>query len=95
MQLDDEDYDNPEDKYARETLSSRQYLAFLKANSDAERGKSGYHGVAMRSNDRWQSRITGVAVRYPPLASSFRFASSNRCTLATCGRMCGSLAHLR
>lgn len=62
MQLENEDYDTPELVKARTELSSRQYLAYLKANSDAERGKSGYHGVAMRSNDRWQARITGVAV---------------------------------
>lgn len=66
MQLDDEDYDDPKHKVPRDILSARQYLAYLKSNSDAERGKSGYHGVAMRSNDRWQARITGVAVRLCP-----------------------------
>ena len=65
MQLLDEDYNTPEVARARDMMTARQYLAHLKANSDAERGKSGFHGVAGRSNNRWQSRITGVAVCIP------------------------------
>lgn len=57
-------YMGAEEEYLREVMTKRQYVAHIKSRSDADRGKSGYHGVAKRKSDRWQSRITGVAVRF-------------------------------
>lgn len=96
MQLRDEEYDTEEDVRARDLMSPRQYLAYLKANSDAERGKSGYHGVAGRSNNRWQSRITGVAVWLPhPMQTcdSEPLVATDPCVLRTCAcyRCCWGL----
>jgi hypothetical protein len=58
-----EDYMSEEEVELRQLLSKRQYVAYLKSRSDADRGRSGFHGVAQRANGKWQSRITGVAVR--------------------------------
>ena len=57
------DYDSPEDKEYRSRLNEVQYVALLKSQSDADRGKSNFHGVSRRNNGKWQSRITGIAVR--------------------------------
>ena len=56
-------YAGGEEERLRELMTKQQYVAHIKSRSDADRGMSGYHGVAKRKNGRWQSRITGVAVR--------------------------------
>lgn len=65
LQFDAADYDTPEDLKYRARLNEVQYVALLKSQSDADRGKSNYHGVSRRNNGKWQSRITGIAVRSP------------------------------
>jgi hypothetical protein len=66
LQFPEAEYMDADEVKYRKLYTAKQYLAYLKATSDAERGKSGFHGVAMRGNGRWQSRITGVAVRSWP-----------------------------
>lgn len=63
MQFDGADYMTEEEIDNRCRLSQREFVAHLKATSDADRGKSNYHGVSRRENGKWQARISGVAVR--------------------------------
>lgn len=63
VQFEESLYMGAEEAGLREVMTKRQYVAHIKSRSDADRGKSGFHGVAKRKSDRWQSRITGVAVR--------------------------------
>lgn len=65
MQFDRTTYTSDRDDELRNRLNHLQYVAYLKSTSDADRGRSGQHGVSKRSNGRWQSRITGIAVCLP------------------------------
>ena len=67
MQLLDEDYNTPEVARARYMMTARQYIAHLRANSDAERGKSGFHGLMARSNNRWEVHIGSVVCIPAPM----------------------------
>lgn len=63
MQFRAEDYDGEEDQKMMSFMNDRQFVAWLKARSDAERGDNRYLGVNKRANGRWQSRVTGKVVR--------------------------------
>jgi hypothetical protein len=63
VQFERSTYANERDEELRMRLNHLQYVSYLKSTSDADRGRSGQHGVSKRSNGRWQSRITGIAVK--------------------------------
>lgn len=55
-----------EDEEQRARMNVTQYVNYLKATSDAQRGKSSFRGVSQRESGRWQARMSGVSVRTPP-----------------------------
>jgi hypothetical protein len=63
LQFDRSDYGAHEETHIRDSLNHVQYVSYLKSTSDADRGKSNFHGVSKRGKGKWQSRITSIAVR--------------------------------
>ena len=62
MQFAKREYESKGDIEKRESMNNVQYVAYLKSTSNADRGKAKYHGVSKRTNGKYQSRITGIAV---------------------------------
>lgn len=63
MQFERDDYNSEQEVRLRDFCNNAQYVAALKALSDAEQGGNRYFGVSSRGNGKWQARVTGKVVR--------------------------------